>query len=165
MKELELSQVDVTDLLDFLKQDYSDVFYRVWHEGTRILAVFIHEEYVWRTGSDQTTTVLVEHDEQDGRCRLTVVASGGRSSATESTFLAAIDRFQKGLNAVRIRCSICGATHAYEPYRLKSGKAICQNCGHLITKAGTEPWWSYGTQDSVQGNVVDLISKSDIRLC
>jgi hypothetical protein len=151
LKELELSQVDIIDLLNFLKQNYSDVFYRVWREGTKTLAVFIHEQYVRRTHGDQTTTVLVEHDGQNGHCRLTVVASGARSgllqldwgsqNAAESAFLSAMDRYQKGLNSVRIRCSICGATYIYEPYLLRSGKAICQNCGHSLTKAGAEAAW------------------------
>jgi hypothetical protein len=151
LKELELSHVDIIDLLNFLKQNYSGVFNRVWREGTKTLAVFIHEEFVLRTSSNQTITVLVEYDEPDGHCRLTVVASGGRTgmlqldwgsqSAAESTFLSAMDRFQSGLNAVRIRCSTCGATYAYEPDRLKSGKAKCQNCGHSLTKAGAEAAW------------------------
>ncbi|TFG10463.1 hypothetical protein EU538_01875 [Candidatus Thorarchaeota archaeon] len=41
------------------------------------MGIFIHEEYVFRTGSWQTLTTLVESDRQRGDCRVTAIGSGG----------------------------------------------------------------------------------------
>ena len=41
------------------------------------MAIFIHEEYVWRTGSYQTLTTIVESQGEFGQAMLTVVGSGG----------------------------------------------------------------------------------------
>jgi hypothetical protein len=41
------------------------------------MAIFIHEEYVWRTGSYQTLTTIVESHGEFGQAVLTVVGSGG----------------------------------------------------------------------------------------
>jgi len=122
----------ISPLLHFLQQNYGDVLNRVWHEGTKTIAVFIHEGSVLYSYT-QPLTVLLEHDEQDGRCKLTVVAGTGRVRAgTETTFLAAVKEFEKRLDAIHITCSNCGATYYYQPDTLKSDKARCQNCGRLL---------------------------------
>lgn len=41
------------------------------------MAIFIHEEYVWRTGSYQSLTAIVESQGNFGQAVLTVVGSGG----------------------------------------------------------------------------------------
>ena len=42
-----------------------------------VMAIFIHEEYVFRTGSYQTLTTVVESKGDFGQATVTVVGSGG----------------------------------------------------------------------------------------
>lgn len=41
------------------------------------MGLFIHEEYVFRTSSYQTISVIVERPSDSKKCSITVVASGG----------------------------------------------------------------------------------------
>lgn len=41
------------------------------------MAIFIHEEYVFRTGSYQTLTSIIESSGKFSRATLTVIGSGG----------------------------------------------------------------------------------------
>lgn len=41
------------------------------------MGLFIHEEYVFRTGSYQTISVMVEQPSVGKKCSITVVPSGG----------------------------------------------------------------------------------------
>jgi hypothetical protein len=113
-------------LLHYLQQHYGDVLNRVWHEGTKTIALFIHAQYT------QPLTVLLEHDEQDGRCKLTVVGGAGQRVSTETTFLAVVKEFENRLDAIAMTCSNCGTAYYYQPDTLKSGKARCQNCGRPL---------------------------------
>jgi DNA-directed RNA polymerase subunit RPC12/RpoP len=145
---MELDLFEIDSLLSFLRQNYSGVLQRIWQEGSKTLAVFIHEEYVWRTSSNQTITVILEYDAQDGRCKLVVVASGGRSGllqldwgsqgSAESTFMKAVEQFKRNMSKVQIRCSACGQTYSYPPLTQRMGILRCQNCGHVLSVAGTE---------------------------
>lgn len=76
MIEMEVSSLYTDELLTFLGTNYAKVFSRVWESAGRRVGVFIHEEYVFRTGSYQTLTTIV--DEVDiSTCKITVVGSGG----------------------------------------------------------------------------------------
>jgi hypothetical protein len=50
---------------------------RISRDKEGILAVFIHEEYVFRTSSYQTLTVIIESSGNLRRATLTVIGSGG----------------------------------------------------------------------------------------
>jgi len=151
VKEIELDVFEIDSLLRFLQQNYSKVLQRIWQEGSKTLAVFIHEEFVWRTSSNQTITVILEYDAQEGRCKLAVVASGGRSGvlqfdwgsqgSAESTFIKAVEQFRNNMHSVKIRCSACGVTYSYPPVTQRTGKLRCQNCGHVIIVDGAEALW------------------------
>ena len=64
-------------VLSLLKAQYGRVFSRVWRCNENRVGVFIHEEYVWRTSSNQTLTCIFESGRNGGRSKVTVTGSGG----------------------------------------------------------------------------------------
>ena len=88
---------------------------------------------------------------QEGKCRLIVVASGGRSGllqmdlgsqrAAESTFVKVIEQYREQGGYAHVRCSTCGATYTYTRAGVRAGKATCQNCGRVITETTDENTW------------------------
>ena len=64
-------------ILDVLKRRYSKKFSRIWDNEGGLVGLFIHEEYVFRTSSYQTISVVVEQPSDSRNCSITVVASGG----------------------------------------------------------------------------------------
>jgi len=77
MQTVTLDRVRIEEVLRFLSTNYSKVLKKIWREGDKIHAVFIHQEYVFRTSSSQTITTLVEYDQSVERGLCTIVASGG----------------------------------------------------------------------------------------
>jgi hypothetical protein len=67
----------VNRVIDYLSHNYSAVTKRVSNTEQGVMAIFIHEEYVFRTGSYQTLTTIVESYGDFGQATLTVVGSGG----------------------------------------------------------------------------------------
>ncbi|MFW9769972.1 MAG: DUF6054 family protein [Candidatus Thorarchaeota archaeon] len=64
-------------VIDYLSRNYSAVTRKISRLGPDVMAIFIHEEYVWRTGSYQTLTAVVESKGNFEQAVLTVVGSGG----------------------------------------------------------------------------------------
>jgi hypothetical protein len=60
MKTIEIPREFIGKILDVLKRRYSTKFSRVWHNEVGLVALFIHDEYVFRTSSYQTISVVVE---------------------------------------------------------------------------------------------------------
>ncbi|MBE9502107.1 MAG: hypothetical protein IMY87_06745 [Chloroflexi bacterium] len=77
MKTIEVPREFTRKILDVLKRRYSRKFSRVWHNEAGLVGLFIHEEYVFRTSSYQTISVVVERPPDSKKCSITVVASGG----------------------------------------------------------------------------------------
>ena len=73
--------------------------------GNNIIAVFVHDEYVLRTSSNQSITIIFEPGSRQGISRATVIASGGgeglfgidwgSESAAENTFVKRIKEVTK----------------------------------------------------------------------
>ena len=64
-------------VLSFLRSDYASVYSKTWKSGGSRVGVFIHEEYVFRTGTNQTLTTVFESVEGQSQSKVTVVGSGG----------------------------------------------------------------------------------------
>ena len=77
MKTIEVPREFTRKILDILKRRYSTKFSRVWHNEVGLVGLFIHNEYVFRTSSYQTISVIVEQLSDTRKCAITVVASGG----------------------------------------------------------------------------------------
>ncbi len=77
MKTIEVPREFTRKILDVLKRRYSTKFSRVWHNEVGLVGLFIHEEYVFRTSSYQTISVIVEQPSVSKKCSITVVPSGG----------------------------------------------------------------------------------------
>jgi hypothetical protein len=77
MKTIEVPREFMRKILDVLKRRYSTKFSRVWRNEGGIVALFIHEEFVYRTTSYQTISVVVEQQSDREKCSIAVVASGG----------------------------------------------------------------------------------------
>jgi hypothetical protein len=72
------SEFDET-VLHFLRKNYSKNFSKGWRYGRGTIAIFVHEEYVWRTSSNQTITVVFEPTDMNERSKVTILSSGGGS--------------------------------------------------------------------------------------
>ena len=77
MKIIEFDSEFSQTVLNLLIRNYSKVLRKRWNSGKNTVAVFVHEEYVMRTGSDQTITVIFEPSGVIGKNRVTVGGSGG----------------------------------------------------------------------------------------
>ena len=77
MKVIEFSSEFEDKVLRFLKMNYSKNYSKGWSYGNGTIAVFVHEEFVWRTSSNQTIVAVVEPSDIMGRCKITVIGSGG----------------------------------------------------------------------------------------
>ena len=77
MKTIKVPREFTQQILDVLKQRYSKKYSRVWRNESGIMALFIHEEFVLRTRSYQTISVVVEQPSDSRNCSIAVVASGG----------------------------------------------------------------------------------------
>ena len=96
MKTIEFDSEFSEQVLNFLRSNYGKKYARRWKIGNNTIAVFVHDEYVLRTSSNQSITVIFEPGSHEGTSRATVIASGGgeglfgidwgSESAAESTF-------------------------------------------------------------------------------
>jgi hypothetical protein len=77
MKTIEVPREFTRKILDVLKRRYATKFSRIWHIESGLVGLFIHDEYVFRTSSYQTISVVVEQLSDTRKCAITVVASGG----------------------------------------------------------------------------------------
>ncbi|MHA1951176.1 MAG: DUF6054 family protein [Candidatus Thorarchaeota archaeon] len=77
MKTLSFDGQYVNRVLDYLSQNYSAVTRKISETERGVMAVFVHEQYVFRTGSYQSLTAIVESQGDFGQATLTVVGSGG----------------------------------------------------------------------------------------
>ncbi|MHA1963062.1 MAG: DUF6054 family protein [Candidatus Thorarchaeota archaeon] len=77
MKTFNFDGQYVNRVIDYLSHNYSGVTRKVSNTEQGVMAIFIHEEYVFRTGSYQSLTVIVESRGDFGQATLTVVGSGG----------------------------------------------------------------------------------------
>ena len=77
MRTLNFDSQYLDIVVDYLTANYSAVTRKVSHSESGVMAVFIHEEYVFRTGSYQTLTAIVESQGDYGQATITVVGSGG----------------------------------------------------------------------------------------
>lgn len=96
MKTVEFDSEFNELVLDYLRANYGKLYFRSWNLESNTLAIFVHDEYVLRTSSDQSITVVFEPSTRQGRTLVTAIASGGRQgllgidwgsqSAAEKTF-------------------------------------------------------------------------------
>lgn len=77
MKTLTFDGQYVNRVIDYLSHNYSKVTRKVMNTEQGVMAIFIHEEYVFRTGSYQTLTSIIESRGDFGEETLTVFGSGG----------------------------------------------------------------------------------------
>ena len=77
MKIVEFSNEFDDTVIRYLRSNYSKNFSKGWKYNNGTIAVFVHEEYVWRTSSNQTLVVIFEPSISVGRSRVTIIGSGG----------------------------------------------------------------------------------------
>lgn len=77
MKTLNFDTQFVNRVIDYLSYNYAKVTRKVMNTEQGVMAIFIHEEYVFRTSSYQTLTTIVESQGDYGQATVTVVGSGG----------------------------------------------------------------------------------------
>lgn len=143
METVALDSVRIRVILDFLARKYSRVFRKEWKEGEKVLAIFVHQEYVFRTSSDQTIVTIVEYNQSKDRGVCTIVASGGgkgifgwdwgSGSDGERTVKHSIMRLlATDRNVGQLYCFNCDK---WDEYVVEEGQteAICRTCGQSIT--------------------------------
>ncbi|MBS3795732.1 MAG: hypothetical protein KGY80_12580 [Candidatus Thorarchaeota archaeon] len=150
MPIFEITDLDIEILLSFLDETYSDIMKRVWRTPDHIFAVFITDELVLRTFSEQAIYIIVEHDRQPNKCRLDVsgLAGGdglfrfdwGSQADAERTFtvrfksLAEKHDWKWTIRKPEVKyrgaeCPYCGAVYSYtEEHFNEDGTVSCQNC-------------------------------------
>ncbi|MGY5877099.1 MAG: hypothetical protein RTU30_15210 [Candidatus Thorarchaeota archaeon] len=90
-------------ILRYLREVYGDVTYRVWTTPQGRAGVFVSQEYVFRTNSQQGIVVIFEEDNEFGECTVTCEAFAGATGllginlgshkAAESTFEKRVQQF------------------------------------------------------------------------
>jgi hypothetical protein len=142
MQTVALDNVRIEKILDFLSRNYSRVIKKEWREGDKVRAVYLHQEFVLRTSSNQTIAVLVEYDKSVGKGMCTIVGSGGgkglfgfdwgSESAGERTVRNRIENLIKADEKRGRR--YCFNCDNWDDYEVKRGqtKVICKTCGQKI---------------------------------
>jgi len=145
-----ISGLEIDVLLQSLSEKYSTALKRIWHSPAQVNAVFVRDELVLRTLSEQAVVVVVEHDVAANTCKVQCLAlaggagllriSWGAQDAAESTFRKLIEglALQHGWQYEFIpteyrlkgaKCPSCGAIYQYPPDKvLENGTVRCQNC-------------------------------------
>jgi hypothetical protein len=77
LKIIEFDSEFNNQVLNFLRNQYSKMYSKHWSIGNKTIAVFLHEEYVLRTNSNQSIAVIFEPGRREGLSTVTVIASGG----------------------------------------------------------------------------------------
>jgi hypothetical protein len=77
LKTLNFDVMHLERVLEYLSHNYSAVLRKISRTERGVIAVFIHEEYVFRTSSYQTLTTIVESQGNLEQATVTVVGSGG----------------------------------------------------------------------------------------
>lgn len=151
MITLDIRGLDVDVLLESLSEEYSTALKRIWRSQNQVNAVFVRDELVIRTMSEQAVVVIVEHDVNANTCKVQCLALAGGSGllriswgshdAAESTFRNHIKdlALKHGWRCEilpmevafrEVKCPICRAIYSYPKEKvLKDGSVICQNCG------------------------------------
>jgi hypothetical protein len=101
LKIIEFSSEFDDKVLRYLRAYYSKSFNKDWKYDDETIAVFVHEEFVWRTSSHQTIVAIFEPSDFPGRSKITVIGSGGgegilgfdwgSQSAAENTLVKRIE--------------------------------------------------------------------------
>ena len=146
-------------LLSLLRADYSDKLEKVWESAGMINAVFIRSELAIRTLSEQTITIIIQHNKADRECEITIISSGGgegllridfgSQAAAEATLLKKIEnlaRFQSWElsrqypGSKGYTCPFCTAYYLYlEKHIQDDGSVVCQNCNRsFMLNTGTK---------------------------
>jgi hypothetical protein len=96
VKTIEFDSEFNDQVLHFLQRNYAKVYSKHWSVGNNTIAIFLHEEYVLRTSSNQSITIIFETGQKQRLSNVTVIASGGgeglfgvtwgSQSAAENTF-------------------------------------------------------------------------------
>lgn len=136
---------ELTDrIMDILSSQYSSVYQNRWQQGNRTIAVFVHEEYVFRTGCMQTLTTIVESAESSGACEITAVASGaggifgfnwGSHTAQENSLKEFLENWIENPTLLPPRltgdCGTCGED-ARGAVLTADGKLRCRKCATVL---------------------------------
>lgn len=142
MQTVTLERIRIRKVLDFLSRDYSRVFKKEWREGDRIFAIFVHQEFVLRTSSDQTLVTIIEYNQSEEKGLCTVVASGGgkglfrfdwgSGSSGEQTIRSKIENLIRADERRGRR--YCYNCEKWDDYETKRGQTevICRTCGQRI---------------------------------
>ena len=77
MKTLNFDIMHLERVLEYLSYNYAAVTTKINRSEKGVMAIFIHEEYVFRTGTYQTLTTIVESKRNFRQATVTVVGSGG----------------------------------------------------------------------------------------
>lgn len=77
MKTLNFDSQYLDRVIEYLSYNYASVTKKVSRSEQGVIAIFIHEEYVFRTGSYQSLTAIVESQGDFEQATVTVVGSGG----------------------------------------------------------------------------------------
>ncbi len=155
METLVVRGLEIETLFASLREDYSSILQKIWGSGEFVNGVFIHSERVLRTMSEQSITIIVQHQKTRRECEVTVVCSGGgegllridfgSESGAESTFLNylrnlakvngwRLDRKFPGLKGTT--CPFCNAFYIYrENVVREDGSVVCQNCNRSFILA------------------------------
>ncbi|NHI90540.1 MAG: hypothetical protein EAX87_13550 [Candidatus Thorarchaeota archaeon] len=148
-----VKNLEIETLLSRLREDYSNIFEKVWKSEDFVSGVFIHSERVLRTVSEQSITIIVQHQITKRECEVIVVSSGGggglaridfgSENAAESTFvdyLIALARehgweFHLKYPGHRgATCPFCHAFYFYKESKLQDdGSVVCQNCNRSFS--------------------------------
>ncbi|MHA2021076.1 MAG: hypothetical protein ACW98J_10960 [Candidatus Thorarchaeota archaeon] len=142
MKTVALERVRIRKILEFLSRNHSRVFRKEWKEGDKILAIFVHQEYVLRTSSDQTIVTIVEYNQSEEKGLCTVIASGGgkglfrfdwgSGSAGERTVRNGIEKIIRADERRGTRyCHNCDKWDDYEAEKGQT-EVFCRTCGQKI---------------------------------
>ena len=147
MRTITLEDIPIEEILGYLSSYYSRVLKKIWREGDRINAVFIHEKRVVRINGYYTISTIVEYDQSIEKGLCTIVVSGGSSGAgflgmdlgsqeaEENTLRKRIESLINPNPNIMGNRRYCMHCKKWDDYKIKSGQTevICKRCGQSIS--------------------------------
>ena len=86
MAIFQIYDLDIDTLLSFMKENYGGLIKRTWTTPENVYGVFLQDELVYRTMSEQVILIVLEHTIENNECRLEIIPAGGGSGLLHITW-------------------------------------------------------------------------------
>jgi len=143
---LQCSEPD--DVVELIRKDYANQYFRLWRIANRRIALFVHDASGIWNWDEYVIVTTVEWDESGTECEVSIIVTGGVSPwrnmrgrqirGMKNAILELAERRGWKFRVTRprrrgIQCPHCKAVYSYRADKIaEDGTAVCQNCACIF---------------------------------